>query len=256
MSMSTKQRDLLSRMKAASRTIQSSEGAAVHAVRAEDEYLDAVEADHLLPPGQKVAARNARREQTAAKLTDLKVEVERARHDYAEALDLLTHAPHEMSSFGAVDRQLAWERLRDQLDQLPEKASKFQKAQELLERASKMDDRATLQAAYMQLGSYLEARGEVIPEEHRLWLAKEGGPECAFEAIVIDINERSANYRCGMGFDMVERGHRDLKLPDVIPARREGDVIAVIPSKSTFDPKEAPQVRNVVDVAGVSGQAV
>jgi hypothetical protein len=239
MSMSTKQRNLLGQMTDCRRIFERSGWTALEKVRNEKARVAEIEADWRIPPSQKADGVREARAKTADALQEIFVEQLIAKREYDEILHLMRRAPAEYGNFGVADRQAAWARTRDRLDGLDEKASKRQVAMDLLRDAEKVDDRATLQAAYMELPAYLETRNEVITDDDLNWLALVGGPDAAVEAVELHERHAKSNVRDQLRFGLLYSGHRNGNIPETVPGRKEGTVVAtfgVDPTLTRNDP--------------------
>ncbi len=221
----------ITRLRQLARAMTQQSAVAADYVIAHRRAIAEIDADWRIPPEQKHDGKNLQRMAARERAQALRDHRRTLRSEYDAILARLTatHRPGLGGAEAEMRRTAAWSRLERQLDALPAGTVRWHAVEPILDQAAATGDTDTLDAARRELGAYLAAHGEELPEARRTWLDFQSSIPGVAEARQIALENDRALYRSGWDVDKVAHslGDPSGNDPDVLMGLVDGQTVDV-----------------------------
>jgi hypothetical protein len=169
------------------------------------------------------------KEAASEKALDLQVKYDRARREFNEILAKTTasHRAAGGGTEGELRRQAAWSRMERTLNALPQSSVKYVTANDLLMKAAQTGDQDTLDAARVELPSWLEHQGETMPDSLGDWLDIQSSIPGVGDARAAAMQHERPMDRAAMAVGHTSHGLANGKPPQILVGMNEGEVVHV-----------------------------
>jgi hypothetical protein len=242
--MPTPNQERLARLKAQGKALVMDGARTVNMATELARALDAVDARIDLTYEIKKTMKVDAKRKAESEASRLSVDHGKARREYDADLKALKAQPRQPgygdTTAAEIRRERSWRKLERQLAALPDTANKGAKAQQLLEEAQALGDRDTLEAAHIELASYLDATGDRMPPGLADWLVIQGGSEEGREAVLFDMGHDEALRRAELAVNHFGRQISDSETSTIILPDVDRKVARIIPVDIDHRPHHKP----------------